>query len=109
MPPEYSLKIQSRIPPALCAIHNFIRRYDPTEISDLVEPQDALPPHIDPNMYGTLTESLPSRQARDVGADLRDTVATAMWEDYNNYLQERVRTGTLARAAEEAAVDMDVV
>ncbi len=86
MPPEYSLKIQSRIPPAL-----------------------SLPPHIDPNMYGTLTESLPSRQARHVGADLRDTVATAMWEDYNNYLQERVRTGTLARAAEEAAVDMDVV
>ena len=33
-PPEYSVEIQARIPAALCALHNFIRHSDPTEIDD---------------------------------------------------------------------------
>ena len=33
-PPEYSMEIQARIPPALCALHNFICRADPTDIDD---------------------------------------------------------------------------
>ena len=32
LPPEFSMRIQAQIPPALCAIHNFIQRYDPSEI-----------------------------------------------------------------------------
>jgi hypothetical protein len=89
MPPEYSTKIQSCIPPALCAIHNFIRRYDPMEINDLADSQDILPPHIDLEMYGILSEGLPTRDAREAGAQSREHIAEAMWRDYNNYLQER--------------------
>ena len=32
LPPEYAMEIQSLIPPALAALHNFIRQYDPDEI-----------------------------------------------------------------------------
>jgi len=32
LPPEYSMDVQALIPPALAALHNFIRQYDPEEI-----------------------------------------------------------------------------
>ena len=31
MPPAYSVEVQARIPAALCAIHNFIQQFYPTE------------------------------------------------------------------------------
>jgi hypothetical protein len=33
-PPKYTMRIQAHIPPALGAIHNFIRIHDPGEIND---------------------------------------------------------------------------
>ena len=32
LPPEYDMSIQALIPPALAALHNFIRLFDPEEI-----------------------------------------------------------------------------
>ena len=32
--PEYDMGIQAQVPPALCALHNFIRYHDPSEITD---------------------------------------------------------------------------
>ena len=34
--PEYSMKTQAHIPPALAAIHNFIQPHDNNEINDLI-------------------------------------------------------------------------
>ena len=31
LPPAYSVEVQAKIPAALCAIHNFIRQFDPSE------------------------------------------------------------------------------
>ena len=36
-PPSYDMNIQTLIPPATCAIHNFIRRYDPDELESITE------------------------------------------------------------------------
>jgi hypothetical protein len=101
VPPEYNMKIQSLIPPALCAIHNFIRRYDPLEIEDLMEVEDMLPANIDPNIYGVLSEGLPTRHSREAGADMRDRIAAAMWADYTQFIQER--EAAILRAAAEVA------
>jgi hypothetical protein len=32
LPPEYDMSVQALVPPALAALHNFIRQYDPQEI-----------------------------------------------------------------------------
>lgn len=42
-PPEYSMEIQARIPPALAATHNFIREHDPDEIFEFQEAFDPRP------------------------------------------------------------------
>ena len=34
LPPEYTMDIQEKIPPALCALHNFIQCHNPTDIAD---------------------------------------------------------------------------
>jgi hypothetical protein len=35
--PEYNVDIQSRIPAALCALHNFIRTHDPDDETEMQE------------------------------------------------------------------------
>ena len=40
--PEYDMDIQARVPPALCALHNFIHQHDPSDIEDYL----ALTPSI---------------------------------------------------------------
>ena len=40
--PEYDMDIQARVPPALCALHNFICQHDPSDIEDYL----ALTPSI---------------------------------------------------------------
>ena len=39
-PPEYSMGVQAQIPAALCALHNFIRHSDPTEVDDYPDATD---------------------------------------------------------------------
>jgi hypothetical protein len=53
-PPGYDMKIQVHIMLALCALHNFIRRHDPEEISTI----ETFPDEEDHNVnaFGTLGE-----------------------------------------------------
>jgi hypothetical protein len=89
LPPEYSMKIQALIPPALCAIHNFIRRYDPNEIQSLIVLEVDVPTNIDPQIFGTLAERLPTRASRQTAEENRDNIAQAMWDDYQVFIRER--------------------
>ena len=89
LPPEYSMKIKALIPPALCAIHNFIRRYDPNEIESLVVPEVDVPMDIDPQIFGTLAEQLPTRASRRTAEENPDNIAQAMWDDYQVLIRER--------------------
>jgi hypothetical protein len=60
IPPEFSMAmaIQACIPPALCAVHNFIRIHDPDEIHDF-EIHDE---HVDIEPHGELAPGPAGRQ-----------------------------------------------
>jgi hypothetical protein len=76
-PPEYSMEIQARIPPALAATHNFIRDHDGEEIFDFDDPIDP-----QPGFYGVLGNG-PAWRAEVVRAtSKRDHIASAMWRSY---------------------------
>jgi hypothetical protein len=55
IPPEFfmAMAIQACIPPALCAVHNFIRIHDPNEIHD---------EHVDIEPHGELAPRPAGRQ-----------------------------------------------
>jgi hypothetical protein len=76
-PPEYSMEIQARIPPALAATHNFIRDHDADEIFEFDNPTD---PQL--GLYGDLGNG-PARRAEVIRAtSKRDQIASAMWRSY---------------------------
>jgi hypothetical protein len=85
-PPEYDMDIQAQLPPALAAIHNFIRQYDPGEISDIVKEVTDVQPG---GRHGELAVGPPERAARDRASARRDAIAQAMWEQYQRVVQER--------------------
>ena len=79
------MAIQAHIPPALCAIHNFIWIHDPDEIHDF-EIHDE---HIDIEPYGKLAPGPAGQQEITQGTARRDIIAQSMWESYQLELQMR--------------------
>jgi hypothetical protein len=87
-PPEYDMRIQALIPPALAALHNFIRIYDPDDIdTEADEPLD-----FDIGMgdrdVGELGVQLTSAETAR-GNARRNRIANQMWEQYQHYLTSR--------------------
>ncbi len=103
LPPEYSMSIQALIPPALAALHNFIRQHDPDEIqmydnndndNDNDEDNDG-PLELELQM-GPQPESVgelgigPVMQEETLRAnERRDKIVGAMWDQYQHYLESR--------------------
>lgn len=79
------MEIQARIPPALAAVHNFIRKYDPDELTDFVDLLDDFPDMED---FGELGTGPASRQERNRATADRDSIAEEMWADYQAYIAE---------------------
>jgi hypothetical protein len=82
-PPKYSMCLQARIPPALGAIHNFIRIHDPDEINEIaLEEFDGV---------GTCELAVGPASAAERARAMakRDRIAEAMWLEYQTVLQER--------------------
>jgi hypothetical protein len=84
------MDIQALIPPALAALHNFIREWDPEEIH--VYGNDELPnftvfPH--PECVGELAIGPVTSQERVRANERRDKIAGEMWEQYQRYLESR--------------------
>lgn len=96
IPPDYDMDLQSRIPPALAAIHNFIRENDPFEIEDyqefrdrMEEASDADLQHNEAQQEGGLASGLP-RPAEKVQTKARRThIASDMWTQYQEELARR--------------------
>jgi DDE superfamily endonuclease len=89
--PEYDMDIQARIPPALCALHNFIRQYDPSDIEDYVDMTEFL--HIredDPGLgVGDLATHALTAAERNRADAKRDQIAQAMWDSYQDIVRNR--------------------
>jgi hypothetical protein len=89
-PAQYDMAIQARIPPALCAVHNFIRIHDDDEIHDfLPNVQDQNPGEF----YGELVAG-PAVRAEKERVEIKwDNIVQAMWENYQDLVNNGVHDG----------------
>jgi hypothetical protein len=72
------MAVQVRIPPALAAVHNFIRKYDPKEIHEF----DDVGEDPNPGGYGVLGEGPAWRNEILHATSTRNHIAEMMWESY---------------------------
>lgn len=86
VPAEYDMDVQARIPPALCAIHNLIYRYDPDDVLESWETSS----EVSSEQGDDLAESIPSRGVMREAAEWRDVIAEQMWWDYLRIMDSRV-------------------
>jgi hypothetical protein len=84
--PEYDMDIQVLIPPALAALHNFIRQYDPDDIDLDADDPPNFQMDSDPEFTGELGEGPATSSERARANERRDGIAAAMWEQYQDYL-----------------------
>ena len=83
LPLEYDYKYQVRIPPAIAALHNFNRKYDPS-FFDKLEAQ--LEMEVEVDAIGDLGTGPPTREEREEAAERRDAIAESMWMQYQAVL-----------------------
>ena len=81
------MRIQAWIPPALGAVHNFIRIHDPREINDFSFEEFYY--DRDGEDFGVLAVGPAGPAERLWATAKRDQIAQAMWDDYQRILQER--------------------
>jgi len=100
IPMEYDMSIQALIPPALAALHNFIRQYDPGEICIYNYVNNPNNPNNDdelldiqmgvhPGSVGELELAAVTPHERARANERRDRIADEMWEQYQLVLQRR--------------------
>lgn len=88
------MEIQARIPPALCALHNFIRHHDPTDVtaSDFKGVESELEDgehgeHGEREEHGELSTSSVGPPERERAGTRRDQIAHEMWDQYQQWLE----------------------
>ena len=80
--PEYSLETQTKIVPALCALHNFICVYNPEENIGLEE-LSAQAPRRSPEDFSHQGISVQEKARANTK---RDVIAQEMWRQYQGHL-----------------------
>jgi len=87
------MDIQARLPPALAALHNFIRKHDPDDIADFDNVDDPQPGARAEGPAaaeeGQLAEGLPRAAERRQTNERRDRIAREMWIQYQAELSRR--------------------
>jgi hypothetical protein len=90
------MHVQARLPLALCAIHNFIRCYNPDDMFDLgIDLDDQhLPANDGDDEYPSgppagFGEGPADRAERRRADERRDNIAQEMWIDYQEELARR--------------------
>jgi len=75
---------QARLPPALAAIHNFIRKHDPHDLHDYENAEDPQPGlrAVEEVAEGELSVGLPGAAERRQTDTRRNGIAQDMWEQY---------------------------
>ena len=93
VPSHFDMDLQATIPPALCALHNFIARNDPFHSTDGLEDDHTPGIHVEPLDIPTSSETLGSGQIsdeeRDRAGQWRDKIAQTMWDQYLQTQLER--------------------
>ena len=88
------MALQARIPAALAALHNFILDKDNTQAhvnKDVYDPSPG--EHLNPEelfqSQGTTADTRLTEEESEEGRQLRDSIAQAMWEQYQEILSDR--------------------
>jgi DDE superfamily endonuclease len=91
LPPEYNMSIQALIPPALAALHNFIREYDPDEIQTYDDNDEPVEFELQMGPSGSVGElgGQVTREETVRANGRRDEIAGGMWDQYQHYLESR--------------------
>jgi hypothetical protein len=88
LPLEYGMDVQALIPPALAALHNFIRNYGPGEIH-VYDNDQQFDFQMAPQFTGELGTGPAMADERNRAGERRDKIAADMWEQYQHYLATR--------------------
>ena len=75
---EYNVETQAQLVSALSVVHNFIRIHDPDDLPENDEEEDHSQLNVD---IGRLQHTIGADE-RGRAAERRDTIAKAMWADY---------------------------
>lgn len=94
------MAVQAQIPPAICALHNFILDNDPCDIDNYLsgtendcDPTPGQIPSQD-NDFRTLASEAVTGAERECGAGAWDRIAETMWLDYQAVLAQREQAGS---------------
>ena len=89
------MNIQARFPPALAAIHNFIRKHDPHDLDDYENVEDPQPGSRTAGgvSEGQLSAGLPRAAERRQADARRNRIAQDMWEQYIAECSRRIQGG----------------
>lgn len=103
--PKYNLQIQAQIPAALCTIHNIIRLHDPQEgpLPDADEPPD----EDGVEQLAAVTDDEDDVQDRNEMSGIRNRIAGAMWEQYQQVVRERELAGVEDLDIEDLLLEFD--
>lgn len=94
-PPQFSMDVQARLPPALAALHNFIRQHDPDDMADVddniddPQPGTRAEPPVAP-AEGQLAGGIAGAAERRQANERRDKIAQEMWTQYQAELLRRM-------------------
>jgi hypothetical protein len=81
------MTFQARIPPALCAIHNFIRVHDPDEIHEFEN--GGIDGSELEDDRGDLAEGPANFEERETAKERQEEIGNMMWRDYQLFLRRR--------------------
>ena len=87
------MDIQSRLPTALCALHNFIRTQDP-ELDDVIDMQELEigMDNVDEDVPGHFIPAVEPEAgggSRNQAIALRNRIASELWAQYQGVLHDR--------------------
>jgi hypothetical protein len=87
-PPQFSMDIQARLPPALAAVHNFIHKHDPNDLADYEDVEDPQPGTCagEQAAEGQLAAGLPRAAERAQANARHDKIMQDMWVQYQDEL-----------------------
>jgi hypothetical protein len=92
---QYNLEIQARILVALCLIHNFITKYDSSEVLMMSSSQAANCPgeNSDDNDHANYPGMEPEWEQETSASIQCNQIAEIMWESYQQITAERAQRG----------------
>ena len=76
------MDIQTRLPPALTALHNFIQKHDPNNLNDIDNIED---PQPGTHAEGQLAEGVLRVAERQQAISRRSEIVQEMWLQYQNF------------------------